>query len=165
MMGKKTGEMTSSNSQVHTKKVGIAFSPTFLGYFILIMIGVMVLLGLQHQYWYGEFGRHEFNKLKDELAAQQRINATQQLTNDTLRADVRDLKSGLSAIEEHARLDLGLIKSGETFVELSNAPIISNREIPEGVDNMTATEPVDGLIDDNMGNNAFTDVGSDTGEE
>lgn len=165
MTDKKTGELKSSDSQKNTKQVGVTLSPTFLSYLLLMMIGVVVLVALQRQYWYGEFGYHEFAKLKDELAKQQKINAAQQLTNDTLRADVRDLKSGLSAIEEHARLDLGLIKSGETFVELSIAPIISDREIPLGVDSIGATEPVDGLIDERMGENAFTDVGSSTGEQ
>ncbi|WP_290003688.1 septum formation initiator family protein [Faucicola atlantae] len=38
-----------------------------------------------------------------------------------LAADVNDLKNGLEAVEEHARVDLGLIKSGETFVQMSTA--------------------------------------------
>ena len=155
MTTKKTDD-TLSKRQTHTKKVGIILSPTFLGYLLLIVFGVVVLVGLQHQYWYGEFGH--------ELSRQQKINATAQAVNDTFRADIRDLKSGLSAIEEHARLDLGLIKSGETFVELSVAPVIGDRQIPYGVDAMNATEPVDGLIDNDMGENVFTGVSADTGE-
>jgi cell division protein FtsB len=36
-----------------------------------------------------------------------------------LAAEVYDLKNGDQAIEEHARLDLGLIKPHETFVQMS----------------------------------------------
>lgn len=164
MTTKKTDDTLSSEHQTRTQKVGVSFSPTFLGYLLLIIFGAVVLAGLQHQYWYGEFGYHALSELNDELAKQQKINAAQQAVNDTLRADVRDLKSGLGAIEEHARLDLGLIKSGETFVELSVAPVIGDRQIPYGVDAMNATEPVDGLIDNDMGENVFTGVSTDTGE-
>lgn len=164
MAAQKTDDALSSDHQTHNQKVGVSFSPAFLGYLLLIIFGAVVLAGLQHQYWYGEFGHHAFDELNNELAKQQKINATQQAVNDTLRADVRDLKSGLGAIEEHARLDLGLIKSGETFVELSVAPMVSDREIPYGVDGVSATEPVDGLIDDDMGENVFTGVSGDTGE-
>lgn len=164
MTTQKTDDTLSSEHQTRTQKVGVSFSPTFLGYLLLIIFGAVVLVGLQHQYWYGEFGHQALGRLNDELSRQQKINATAQAVNDTLRADIRDLKSGLSAIEEHARLDLGLIKSGETFVELSVAPVIGDRQIPYGVDAMNATEPVDGLIDNDMGENVFTGVSADTGE-
>jgi cell division protein FtsB len=36
-----------------------------------------------------------------------------------LAAEVYDLKNGIEAIEEHARLDLGLIKPRETFIQMS----------------------------------------------
>lgn len=145
------------------KRTSIKVSPVSLGYFMLILFGVAVLAGLQYQYWNGEFGYHEFAKLNDELIKQKRINANQQAINNALRADIRDLKSGLGAIEEHARLDLGLIKSGETFVELSVAPIVSERELAVGVDSSQATESVDGLLD-GTGVNVDTGANGDTGE-
>jgi cell division protein FtsB len=36
--------------------------------------------------------------------------------NDALEAEVRDLKQGYEAIEERARLELGMIKKNETFL-------------------------------------------------
>ena len=36
-----------------------------------------------------------------------------------MAAEVFDLKNGVEAIEEHARLDLGLVKPHETFVQMS----------------------------------------------
>jgi cell division protein FtsB len=35
-----------------------------------------------------------------------------------LAAEVQDLKSGLDAIEERARSELGMIKEGETFFQI-----------------------------------------------
>lgn len=151
-------------SYAQTKKVGVVISPAFLGYLLLMVFGTLILIGLQRQFWYGEFGYYEYNKLKSELAKQQKINAEQQLVNDTLRADIHDLKTGSSAVEEHARLVLGLVKSGETFVELSDTPLVSERQVPLSVDNTHATEPVDGLLDESA-DVVFTDVGSSTGEK
>jgi cell division protein FtsB len=50
------------------------------------------------------------------------LNDNQVAANNLLRTDVQDLKTGLEAVEEHARLDLGLIKPNETFVQVSTAP-------------------------------------------
>ncbi|PNP99312.1 MULTISPECIES: septum formation initiator family protein [Moraxella] len=87
---------------------------------------------MQYQYWYGEYGHANLAEVKSQLAEQTRLNQEQSYKNSILLADVKDLKSGLSAIEEHARLDLGLIKRGETFVQLSNAPITYSRQpLPE----------------------------------
>lgn len=162
-MADMTADTPKKDMQSSTKKTGVNVSPVFLGYLALIIFGVVVLVALQHQYWYGEFGRYEFAKLNAEVASWQRLNASQQVKNNALKAEVKDLKSGLGAIEEHARLELGLIKSGETFVELSTAPVINTREMAEGVDSSSATEPVEGLLD-GVGGYALTDVGSDTGE-
>ena len=38
--------------------------------------------------------------------------------NGQLKAEVKDLKQGLTALEERARHDLGMIGSGETFYQV-----------------------------------------------
>lgn len=89
---------------------------------MLLALAVAVLSGLQYQYWFGQNGRLEHNKLQVQISEQQRLNSNQAAANDLLRTDVHDLKTGLEAVEEHARLDLGLIKPNETFVQVSTAP-------------------------------------------
>lgn len=102
------------------------------GYILAILIAAVILAMMQYQYWYGEYGHANLAEVKSQLAEQTRLNQEQSYKNSILLADVKDLKSGLSAIEEHARLDLGLIKRGETFVQLSNAPITYSRQpLPE----------------------------------
>lgn len=115
-----------------------------IGYLCLIGLGLVVLALLQHQYWHGENGHANLVALNEQIAKQNTINTEQAYVNNLLRADVRDLKTQTSAIEEHARIDLGLIKSGETFYQLSNAPITYSRQMIES-EEVDATEPVDGL--------------------
>lgn len=94
----------------------------YFSQFMLLALAVAVLLGLQYQYWLGENGRFEHNELMTQTEEQQRLNESQVAANNLLRTDVYDLKNGLEAVEEHARLDLGLIKPNETFVQVSTAP-------------------------------------------
>lgn len=95
----------------------------YFSQFMLFLIAVSVLLGLQYQYWLGNNGRSSLERLDAEIQAQRQKNEQQVDYNKILRADVHDLKTGLEAVEEHARLDLGLIKPNETFVQLSTAPV------------------------------------------
>lgn len=99
-----------------------AVLPSFIGHSLLLVVVLVVAVSLVYQYWHGEYGRYELDKLKAELHTQQQLNKAQIQTNERLRADVADLKSGLVAAEEHARLDLGLIKPNEIFVQLSASP-------------------------------------------
>ncbi len=99
----------------------------YFSQFILLAFAVAVLLGLQYQHWFGENGRFEHNALLAQIDNQQQRNDNQAAANDLLRTDVYDLKNGLEAVEEHARLDLGLIKPNETFVQVSTAPITHSR--------------------------------------
>ncbi len=95
----------------------------YFSQFMLFLIAVSVLFSLQYQYWQGDNGRAGMALLQTEIDAQQAANNQQLTENKILRADVHDLKTALEAVEEHARLDLGLIKPHETFVQLSTAPI------------------------------------------
>ena len=56
--------------------------------------------------------------LDDAIAAQVEENAQLNERNQTLAAEVDDLKQGYEAIEERARHELGMIKEGETFYQV-----------------------------------------------
>lgn len=99
----------------------------YFSQFILLAFAVAVLLGLQYQYWLGENGHFERKELLAQISEQQKLNDNQVAANNLLRTDVYDLKNGLEAVEEHARLDLGLIKPNETFVQVSTAPTTHSR--------------------------------------
>ena len=90
----------------------------------MIIFAVVVLLCLQYQYWFGTNGHGDLAQLQKQVDDQTYINSEQQKANQVLLADINDLKNGVEAVEEHARVDLGLIKPGETFVQMSTAPSV-----------------------------------------
>ncbi len=125
-------ELRRGNTAVKIIKNAHRLRGANFSYILAIVIAAVILAMMQYQYWYGEYGHANLAEVKSQLAEQTRLNQEQSYKNSILLADVKDLKSGLSAIEEHARLDLGLIKRGETFVQLSNAPITYSRQpLPE----------------------------------
>ncbi|AWL11030.1 Cell division protein FtsB [Saliniradius amylolyticus] len=84
-----------------------------------ITLVLLVLLGLlQHRLWFGKHSIPDYWQLKQEVQQQQRQNANLRQRNQLLQADIRDLKTGLEAIEERARNELGLIREGETFYRI-----------------------------------------------
>jgi cell division protein FtsB len=85
-----------------------------------ILIGVLILLliGLQYKLWFGDGSLSEVVQLSRELEIQKEKLRLLEDKNRILEAQVLDLQSGLDAFEEKARNDLGMIKQGETFIQL-----------------------------------------------
>lgn len=83
---------------------------------ISVLLGLLALL--QYKLWLSSSGLPQFWVLKSSIAQMNQENSQTQARNDHVRAEVEDLKNGDEAIEEHARNDLGLIKSGETFYQI-----------------------------------------------
>lgn len=114
----------------------------FVGHSLFLLAILVVAVMMVYNYWYGEYGRHAVNELQEQLTTQQTLNKKQAQTLERLSADVQDLKTGLIAIEEHARTDLGLIKSGEIFVQL--APVSATLgDIPKASNTSDAKEALD----------------------
>ena len=89
----------------------------------LIVYGLAaVLVLLQWPLWFGNGGAWRVWQLSREIAAQQEENARLRERNRALAAEVVDLKSGLAAVEERARIELGMVKQGETFFHVIDAP-------------------------------------------
>jgi cell division protein FtsB len=61
-------------------------------------------------------------ELDRSLTVQREQNARLKARNDGLDAEVKDLKEGLDAVEERARLELGMIKKDEIFYQLVVTP-------------------------------------------
>lgn len=61
--------------------------------------------------------------LSHQIAKQQEKNNALKARNDTLDAEVRDLKSGRAAIEERARSELGMVKQDEVFYQVLEGPM------------------------------------------
>jgi cell division protein FtsB len=85
---------------------------------ILSIILAVLLLAIQYPLWFGKGGWLRVRELDRQLVAQRDANARLKARNDALDADVRDLKQGLEAVEERARMELGMIKKDEVFYQV-----------------------------------------------
>lgn len=104
---------------------------------VLLGLAILMIAGSQGLYWFGDGGYYQHKQLLEKIARQTEQNAELKERNRILAAQVDDLKTGVEAIEEHARLDLGLIKPNETFVQMST---ISTQYKPIYVDPNTKTD-------------------------
>jgi len=78
----------------------------------------LLLVSLQYKLWVGESSFVDSWHLSQKIEIQQQENALLNKRNKMLDAEVTDLKHGIKAIEEHARLELGMIKEGEIFYQV-----------------------------------------------
>jgi cell division protein FtsB len=85
---------------------------------ILATMLLAVLLGLQYRLWLSDNGVSEIWRLRAAVGVQRSENRGLRERNVQLAAEVRDLKEGLSAVEERARSELGMIRSNETFYQV-----------------------------------------------
>ena len=85
---------------------------------ILAAFLATLILALQYPLWVGKGGWMRVWELERTLEQQHEANARLKARNDALDAEVRDLKEGNEAIEERARLELGMIKRDETFYQV-----------------------------------------------
>ncbi len=86
-----------------------------------LLLAVM-LLAIQYPLWLGKGGWMRVREAEQQLAGQNRANADLEARNAKLAAEVKDLKEGAGAVEERARYELGMLKEGELFVQVVDAP-------------------------------------------
>lgn len=79
---------------------------------------VVILLLLQYRLWFSHDGLPTALYLHHQVEIQRQDNDVLEQRNQLLAADVHDLKSGLDALEERARNDMGMIKHQETFFQI-----------------------------------------------
>ncbi len=85
---------------------------------LISLLLIVFLALLQYRLWFGKHSVPDYLALKDEMQRQSANNNTLKQRNTLLYADIDDLKSGVEAIEERARNELGMIKEGETFFRI-----------------------------------------------
>lgn len=80
---------------------------------MILLIAVLALL--QYRLWLSHDGLPSLLRLHYSVEKQREANAQLEERNQVLSAEVKDLKSGLDALEERARSELGMVKPNETF--------------------------------------------------
>jgi cell division protein FtsB len=94
---------------------------------ITIILAALILL-LQYPLWLGKGGWLKVHDLGQQVEEQKLANQKLQERNALMDAEVRDLKQGSEAIEDHARSKMGMIKQGEVFFQYTDkqaAPAVS----------------------------------------
>ncbi|WP_449286687.1 septum formation initiator family protein [Marinobacter sp. PE14] len=82
---------------------------------LLWTLMVVVILLLQVRLWVGEGSFAQVWALEQSIAEQREENAELATRNERLYAEVRNLRNEQGAVEERARMNLGLIRDEETF--------------------------------------------------
>ena len=86
----------------------------------VVILGLILVL-LQYRVWVSDQGLREVSRLTAAIKTQTAANAAQRDRNRQLAAEVGDLKGGLTALEERARSELGMVGSSETFYQVVTA--------------------------------------------
>lgn len=88
---------------------------------IVAVILSLALVMLQYRLWVSDQGLREVSRLQASVDAQRAANQEQRARNRQLMAEVTDLKVGLTALEERARSELGMVGNSETFYQVVTA--------------------------------------------
>ncbi len=89
----------------------------------MLLAGLLAVLALlQYRLWQSDEGMREVWHLAAAVETQGTDNAVLAERNAQLKAEVADLKQGLTALEERARHDLGMITVTETFYQVVDTP-------------------------------------------
>ena len=96
------------------------FQVSTIGVEMRVVLASLILLFLLLQYvlWLGDFSYLRLSALDGAVAVQEDANVLLEKRNERLRAEVVDLKRGTDALEERARVQLGMIKEGEIFFQI-----------------------------------------------
>jgi cell division protein FtsB len=81
----------------------------------------LALVLLQYRLWISDQGVREVSRLQAAVELQATANHEQAERNRQLIAEVTDLKGGLTALEERARSELGMVGNSETFYQVVTA--------------------------------------------
>ena len=82
---------------------------------LLWALMIVLILLLQVRLWVGEGSFAQVWALQQSITEQRDENAELAVRNERLYAEVRNLRNQKGAVEERARLNLGLIREDETF--------------------------------------------------
>jgi cell division protein FtsB len=89
----------------------------------LTLIFVILIALLQYPLWLGKGSWLRVWNVNQQISEQKEKNISYKQRNETLNAEVRDLKQGNAAIEERARTELGMIKEDEVFYQVIDQPL------------------------------------------
>src|SRR5689334_20682503 len=84
---------------------------------IALVLAVLLVL-IQYPLWLGKGGWLRVWDMEHQVEAAHIKIQELKARNAKLESEVNDLKEGSDAVEERARLELGMLKKGEVFVQI-----------------------------------------------
>ncbi|MBV2182790.1 cell division protein FtsB [Castellaniella sp. MT123] len=93
---------------------------------LLSLVLLALTLATQYPLWWGKGGWLRLRDLQTQVQAETDNNQALTARNNALQAEVQDLKTGISAVEERARGELNMIRQGEYFVQILPRPADSH---------------------------------------
>ncbi len=88
-----------------------------------VIVFCLALAVFSYRLWLSNDGLREVWRLGAAMESQTEQNETLRVRNAALEAEVVDLRDGFDAVEERARQDLGMTRSGETFFQVVDPPV------------------------------------------
>lgn len=82
------------------------------------LIALALAIAIQWPLWFGRGGVLRMQSLEAELASARAANDRQRAENDAVAAEIESLENGSGAVEERARMRLGMIKGDEILFRL-----------------------------------------------
>lgn len=108
----------------------------------LTLLLVVAIAALQYPLWLGKGSWLKVWEVDEKIAKQNKVNADLRARNQSLDAEVRDLKQGYDAIEERARSELGMIKNNEVFYQVLEGNPATQAQSPSApAPNVTPAPP------------------------
>ena len=94
---------------------------------MIMTILVLLIVLLQYRLWLDKGGIPEVLQLEKEVEmVTLEVNGLKE-RNQKLAAEVVDLKTGIEAIEERARTDLGMIKQDEVYYQVIDSKSVAKK--------------------------------------
>jgi len=90
---------------------------------ILLAVLIGLLLSVNYMLWLSKDGGIRQVRLLEAAVQVQKVeNNALEERNKAMEAEIKSLKEGLKAIEERARVELGMIRKDETFFHILEQP-------------------------------------------
>ena len=107
---------------------------------ILYIVLFAMAVAIQWPLWFGKGGISRMVSLERELASIREANDRLRAENDAVAAEIESLESGSGAVEERARMRLGMVQHDEVLFRFVATPVQSGRQ-PEPVAPGESTGP------------------------
>ncbi|MFV9475201.1 cell division protein FtsB [Advenella sp. RU8] len=93
---------------------------------LLLLLLLLACIAIQYPLWKGDSGWLRVAELKQQLQEQHEKNKALLARNNAMKAEVQDLESGSQALEDRARIEMGMINEGEVLVQI----LVPNEAVP-----------------------------------